>query len=87
MCLLFGHNPQIIFCHLFHKMNVVIFVAKMNRYLACVCISSYSFMLIPLILYMCLGHGLKMCIFSGYNPQIILLFSQNELSHLYGLSE
>ena len=27
-------------------------------------------MLIPLKLYMCLGHGLKMCISFGYNPQI-----------------
>ena len=32
MCILFGHNPQFIFCHFFHKMNLVIFVAKVNRY-------------------------------------------------------
>ena len=29
-----------------------------------------QFMSIPLKLYRCLGHGLKMCILFGYNPQI-----------------
>ena len=32
MCVLFGYNPQIIFYHFFHKMNLVIFTAKVNRY-------------------------------------------------------
>ena len=37
---------------------------------------------IPLKLYRCLGHGLKMCILFGYNPQISLsLFFQVEHSH------
>ena len=31
-------------------------------------------MLIPLKLYRCLVHGLKMCILFGYNPQIVLSF-------------
>ena len=31
MYILCGHNPQIIFCHFFHKMNLVIFAAKINR--------------------------------------------------------
>ena len=30
MCILFVHNPQIIFCHFFYKMNLVIFVTKMS---------------------------------------------------------
>ena len=33
--------------------------------------SSYSFMPIHLKLYMCYGHGLKICIWFGYNPWII----------------
>ena len=42
----------------------------------------------PLKLYMCLGHGLTMCILFGYNPQIIFVtFSQNELSCFSGQSE
>ena len=53
-------------------MNLVIFAAKVNRYkVSCVCNSSQSFMQIPLKLYRCLGHGLKLCILFGYNPQII----------------
>ena len=70
MCILFGYNPQII-----HKMKLVIFpvLAKGNRYYRyfCVCNSSYTFITIPLKLYRHLGHGLKMCILFGYNPQII----------------
>ena len=30
MCLLFGHNPQIIFLSPISQMNIVIFVAKMK---------------------------------------------------------
>ena len=25
ICMWFGHNPQIIFCHFFHNLNLVIF--------------------------------------------------------------
>ena len=25
ICILFGYNPQIIFCHFFHNLNLVIF--------------------------------------------------------------
>ena len=31
MCILFGYNPQVIFCHFFHKMSILIFAAKVNR--------------------------------------------------------
>ena len=33
--------------------------------------SSYSFILILLKLHWCFGHGLKICMWFGYNPQII----------------
>ena len=70
MCILFRYHPQIIFCHFFHKMNLVIFPAEVNRYfVSCVCNSSYSFTPIPLKLYMHLGH--EMCILFRYHPQII----------------
>ena len=35
--------------------------------------SFYSFMLIALKLYMCYGHGLKLCMWFGYNPRIIFM--------------
>ena len=78
MCILFGHNPQIIFCHFFHKMTLVIVAAKMKRYKAsCVWNSSYSFIPIALKLYRYLGHGLKMCILFGHNPQIMFCHKMN----------
>ena len=45
--------------------------------------SSYSFIPIILKLYKCFGHGMKKCIYFGYNPQIIFLllsFSQIDFS-------
>ena len=36
-------------------------------------ISSYSFTPFTLKLYMCLDHGLKMCILFGHTPQIIFV--------------
>ena len=74
MCMLFGYNPQIIFS-VFHKMNLVIFPVKVNRY------KTQGILLMPIHLKLnrCLGHGLKMCILFGYNPQIIFVrYSQNE---------
>ena len=87
MCILFRYHPKIIFfCHFFSQMNLVIFPIEVNRYYAsCVCNFSYSFALIPLKLYRCSGHGLKMCILFGYNPQIILLFLQIEFSRFLGV--
>ena len=32
LCILFGHNPQIVCFALFYKINLVISAAKMNRY-------------------------------------------------------
>ena len=79
MCILFGYNPQIIFCH---KMNLVIFLTKGNSYqVSCMGNSSYSFMPIVLKLYRYFGHGLEMCVCLGYNPQIFCYsFSQIEFS-------
>ena len=52
------------------QFNLVIFTTKVNRFkIFCVGNSSYSFMPIPLKIYRYLGHGLKMCISFGKNPQ------------------
>ena len=48
---------------------------KMNgQWLPCVRNSSYSFMPIHLKLYMCYGHGLKICMWFGCNSWIGLFF-------------
>ena len=33
MCMTFGYNPQIIFCHFFHSLNLVIFSLYQSLYL------------------------------------------------------
>ena len=59
-----------LFCNFFNKLKLVFFTANVNGLkVFCVGNSSHSFMLIPLKLYKCLGHGRKMCISFGYNPQ------------------
>ena len=37
--------------------------------------NSYSFMPIALKLYMCYGHGMKICMWLGYNPLIFFFLS------------
>ena len=59
----------------------------LNNFVPCVHNSSYSFMPIALKLYMCYGHGLKICMWFGDNRQIIFLsffFLQFELSYVFG---
>ena len=52
--------------------GVFIFTTKVNGFkVFCFGNSSYSFKPIPLKFYRCLGHGLKMCISFGNNPQIL----------------
>ena len=48
---------------------------------------SYSFISILLKLYMCYGHGLKICMWFGYNPQIIFchFFHSLNLSNFLGV--
>ena len=48
---------------------------KVNgQWVPCVRNSSDSFMPIHLKLYMCYGHGLKICMWFGYNSWIIFFF-------------
>ena len=59
---------------------------KVNgQWVPCVRNSFYSFLPIHLKLYMCYGHGLKICMWFGYNSWIIfVIFPQFELSHFFG---
>ena len=76
ICMWFGYNPQIFLLHFFAQFELShfsgIFTMKVNgQWVLCVRNSSYSFMPIHLKLYMCYGHGLKICMWFGYNPWII----------------
>ena len=90
MCISFGYNPQINFVTFFVRTEKITsnFYSQSKWMVLCVNSFSYSFMPIPLKLYMRLVHGLKMCVSFGYNPQIIFVtVSQVELSHLNDQSE
>ena len=71
----FGHSPQIIFCHFFHKLNLVIFSAFLlskwidSGHLVCATPPTVLCQFLSK-LHRCFGHGLKICMWFGYNPQI-----------------
>ena len=90
ICMWLRYNPQIIFViflqvELSHISSII--YNKVNgQGIPCGRNSSYSFIPILLKLHWCFGHGLKICMWFGYNPQIFLsIFSQVELSHFYGI--
>ena len=73
ICMWFGYNPWINFCHFFHFVNFVIFWPQIlwkGRDVPCERNSSYNFIPIFLKLCTCFLHGLKMCMWYGYNPCI-----------------
>ena len=77
ICMWFGYNPHIIFVT-FSKVELSFFsdnfYNKVNgQKIPCGGNSSYSFIPILLKLHWCFGHGLKICMWFGYNPQIIFI--------------
>ena len=54
---------------------------KVNgQWVPCVRNSSYSF----IKLYMCYGHGLKMCMWFGDNPRITFCHFFSQFFHIFG---
>ena len=91
MCMWFGYNPQIIFWHLFCKLNLVVF-----RYLdnesewtvgaLCAQLLLQFLIQILLILYRCLDDALKICMCFDIILRLIFdTFSQFELSRFSGI--
>ena len=72
ICMWFGYNPWIIFCHFFHNLNLVIFsgILVNGQRVPCVHNSSFNFILILLKLCRHCDHALKICMWLGYTPQI-----------------
>ena len=74
MCIWFGCNPCINFCHFFHFANLSLsdlrFYEDVVTGVPCERNSSYNF--IPIFLKLCTYflHDLKMCMWFGYNPCI-----------------
>ena len=76
ICMWFGYNPQIIFCHFFLQVELshfsgIIYNNVNGQGIPYGRNSSYSFIPILLKLHWCFGHGLKICMWFGYNHQII----------------
>ena len=82
---------RLIFVTFFCIFNLVIFsgantIKRNILWVPCERNSSYSFMPILLKLYGCFSHGLKMCMWFGYHPQINFLphLSHFKLGHFWG---
>ena len=76
ICMWFGYNPCINFCHVFPLCELCHFLTSdsmkvYRQWVPCECNSSYNFIPIFLKLCTCFCHGLKMCMWFGYNPGII----------------
>ena len=76
ICMWFGYNPQIIFCHFFLQVELsdfsgIIYNNVNGQGIPCGRNSSYSFIPILSKLQWCFGHGLKICMWFGCNPQNI----------------
>ena len=82
----FGFNPPIILS-IFRKLNLAIFRALSMNGQGVPCGRNLSYSFIPILskLHRCFGHGLKICMWCWYNPQIFCYFSQVELSHFSGI--
>ena len=71
MCMWFGYNPQINFCHFFCILNSAIFQVQILP--KCIDIGYLLLQFYAkffLKLSRCFCHVLKMCMWFGYNPQI-----------------
>ena len=84
ICMWFGYNPHIIFVT-FSKVELSFFsdnfYNKVNgQKIPCGGNSSYSFIPILLKLHWCFGHGLKICMWLGYNPQINFIIIKPQLN-------
>ena len=76
MCMTFGYNPKINFCHFFHSLNLVIWAQLLLKLMdirynvPCERNFSYNFIPIVLKLYRCFCQGWNICITFGYDLQI-----------------
>ena len=81
----FGYNPEIYFLSLFPQVELsnflgVFTIIVTRQWVPCVRNSSYSFMPIPLKLHRCFDHCLKICMWFGYNPEIIFYYFFRKLN-------
>ena len=83
----FENNPQIIYVTFLqvepNHISSIIYNKVNGQGIPCGRNASYNFMLILSTLHWCFGYGLKICMWFGYNPQIICVtFLQVEPNHI-----
>ena len=76
MCMWFFQNPEIIFYHFLHILNLDIFLSSnttevYREQVSCPLNSSHRFWPILLKLYRCFKDGLKICMWFFQTPEII----------------
>ena len=79
ICMQFGYNPQSFFLLLFSQVELshfsgIIYNKVNGQGIPCGLNFSYNFIPILLKLHRCFGHGLKICMWLRYNPQIIFCY-------------
>ena len=79
ICMWFWYNPQNILCCFFLQVELshffgIIYNKVNGQGIPCGRNSSYNFISIILKLHWCFGHGLKICMWFWYNPQIFCSF-------------
>ena len=77
ICLWFGYNPKIIFATFLQvelsHISSIIYNKENGQGIPCGRNSSYSLIPTLLKLHLCFGHDVKICMWFGYNPQIIFV--------------
>ena len=78
ICMWFFQNPEIIFHHFLHVLNLDIFLSSnttevYREQVPCPLYSSHSFWPILVKLYRCFKDGLKICMWFFQNPEIIFI--------------
>ena len=68
MCMWFGYNPCMNFCHFFHCPQILWKVYR--QWVPCNRNSLYNFILIFMQLWTSVFHDLKMCLWFGFNPAV-----------------
>ena len=85
MCMQFGYNHWIIFCHFFHFVNFYFLTADCmkvyRQWIPCKPNSLYNFILIFMQLCTSFFHGLKMCMWFEFNPGVNFCHFSTLLTH------
>ena len=73
ICILFVYNPQIIFCHFFHNLNLSHFYGHYNEWIEGTLCAQLIQLNTDIFETLHCDHALKICMWFGYTSQINFL--------------